>query len=63
MSKSAEYRAIAAEHAKLAKTCQSEEAREIHLHISESFQRLAADQEFLGRPADSAVGFKGPDRQ
>jgi hypothetical protein len=41
LSKSAEYRVKAGEHTKLAKTCQSEEAREIHASTAALFFALA----------------------
>jgi hypothetical protein len=43
MSKSVKYRAKAAEHSQLAVTCQSDEAREIHLNMAEWFLLLADD--------------------
>jgi hypothetical protein len=41
MSKAAEYRAKAVEHARLAVTSQSEEVCEIHVRIAASFVALA----------------------
>jgi hypothetical protein len=43
VSKRVKYRAKAAEHSHLAKTCQSAEAREIHRNMAEWFLLLADD--------------------
>ena len=43
MAKRAEYTAKAAEHSHLAKTCQSEEVREIHRDLARWFLILADD--------------------
>jgi hypothetical protein len=43
MSRRVKYRAKAAEHSKLAETCQSKEAREIHGDMAEWFLLLADD--------------------
>jgi hypothetical protein len=47
VSKADEYRARAAEHAKLAETCHSEEVREIRIRLAASFLALADNEEWL----------------
>jgi hypothetical protein len=44
MSKLAEYRVKAAEHLRLAESCVSEEAREVHLRLAAWFLALADDE-------------------
>lgn len=61
MSKRVAYRAKAAEHSRLAETCQSKEAREVHRDMAEWFLLLADDSWFEAgspitpRQTDAAV--------
>jgi hypothetical protein len=55
VSKRPEYLAKAAEHSRLAETCQSEEARKIHRDLAEWFLLLADDgSSHVGAPVPPA---------
>jgi hypothetical protein len=47
VSKAEEYRARAAEHAKLAEVCPSDEVREIRIRLVASFLALADNEDWL----------------
>jgi hypothetical protein len=56
MSKRVRYRAKAAEHLQLAKTCQSKEAREVHRDMAEWFLLLSDDRWLeVGSPVPQPV--------
>jgi hypothetical protein len=50
MINATEYRAMAAEHHRLAGMCRSPESREQHLCLEQQFQRLAESEERLHPP-------------
>jgi hypothetical protein len=50
MINATEYRAMAAEHHRLAGMCRSPESREQHLRLEQQFQALAEREECLHRP-------------
>jgi hypothetical protein len=50
MINATEYRAMAAEHHRLAGMCRSPDSREQHLRLEEQFRALAEREEHLHRP-------------
>jgi len=47
VSKAEEFRALAAEHTKLAEVCPSDEVREIRIRLAASFLALADNEDWL----------------